>query len=238
MNNGVIAKVVIATLAIAFLSWRFIEKPFRDKTRFSTKPIFISALVASLIFILVGLVGIQSDGFKSFYESRLSKEERLFFKNANELIENRRLGLDAGEVSGCGDKAIQANECQRLPVKPLVVFGDSHASNVISALKQSEKMNNIARKGSGTHCHPYHIHDGSTISSCNFKEVLKDVQENGDQYSGFVFNQLGAYFLRDEKGAQLNHIDIGYVLQGGELFLDKERIHRNLDYLNHYQQSG
>jgi len=237
MNNGVIAKVVIATLAIAFLSWRFIEKPFRDKTRFSTKPIFISALVASLIFILVGLVGIQSDGFKSFYESRLSKEERLFFKNANELIENRRLGLDAGEVSGCGDKAIQANECQRLPVKPLVVFGDSHASNVISALKQSEKMNNIARKGSGTHCHPYHIHDGSMISSCNFEEVLKDMQENGDQYSGFVFNQLGAYFLRDEKGAQLNHIDIGYVLKGGELFLDKERIHRNLDYLNEISKS-
>jgi len=237
MNNGVTAKVVIATLAIAFLSWRFIEKPFRDKTRFSTKSIFISALVASLVFILVGLVGIQSDGFKSFYESRLSKEERLFFKNANELIENRRLGLDAGEVSGCSDKAVQANECQRLPLKPLVVFGDSHADNLASALGQSKALNNIVRKGSGTHCHPYHIHDGSTISSCNFEEVLQDMQENGEQYSGFVFNQLGAYFLRDEKGNQLNHIDIDYVLQGGELFLDKERIHRNLDYLNEISKS-
>jgi len=237
MNNGVIAKVVIATLAIAFLSWRFIEKPFRDKTRFSTKSIFISAFVASLVFILVGLVGIQSDGFKSFYESRLSKEERLFFKNANELIENRRLGLDAGEVSGCSDKAVQANECQRLPLKPLVVFGDSHADNLASALGQSKALNNIVRKGSGTHCHPYHIHDGSTISSCNFEEVLQDMQENGEQYSGFVFNQLGAYFLRDEKGNQLNHIDIDYVLQGGELFLDKERIHRNLDYLNEISKS-
>jgi hypothetical protein len=48
---------------------------------------------------------------------------------------------------------------------------------------------------------------------------------------------LGAYFLRDEKGEQLNHIDVDYVLQGGELFLDKERIHRNLDYLNEISKS-
>ena len=93
-------------------------------------------------------------------------------------------------------------------------------------------MNNIVRKGSGTHCHPCHIYDGSTISSCNFQEILRDMQQNGEQFSGFVFNQLGAYFLRDQKGNQLNHIDVDYVLLGGQLFLDKERIHRNLDYLN------
>ena len=98
-------------------------------------------------------------------------------------------------------------------------------------------MNNIVRIGSGTHCHPYHISDGSTISTCNFQEILDDMQKNGGQYSGFVFNQLGAYFLRDEKGNQLNHIDVDYVLQGGELFLDKERIHRNLDYLNEISES-
>jgi len=237
MNNGVVAKVVVVTLLLAFLSWKFIEKPFRDKAIFTAKSIFTASLASSLIFILIGILGIQSDGFKAFYESRLSKEERLFFKNANELIENRRLGLDGAKTFSCSDDAVKAGECQKLPVKPVIVFGDSHAGNLASALSQSKVMNNIVRIGSGTHCHPYHISDGSTISTCNFQEILSDMQKNGGQYSGFVFNQLGAYFLRDEKGNQLNHIDVDYVLQGGELFLDKERIHRNLDYLNEISES-
>jgi len=229
MNNGVVAKVVIVTFVMAFLSWRFIEKPFRDKARFSVKSIFTSSIVASLVFILIGKIGVQTDGFKSFYEYRLTDSELLFLDNAYELIENRKNGINGEKRSTCFS-SVDRDSCTAMYGKPLVVFGDSHASNVLTALSYSDVIHHAENRG-GYHCHPYHYYEVNSISTCDFKGLLDEMEVSGESFRGLVFNQLGAYFIRTSNGDQLNHVDVDYVLSGGELFVDIDRIERNLDYL-------
>ena len=52
----------IASLALAYFSWRFIESPFRNKQRFTRKQIFTTAILVSLVFIGIGVYFITSDG--------------------------------------------------------------------------------------------------------------------------------------------------------------------------------
>ncbi len=52
----------IFTLILAYLGWRFVETPFRDRRRFSRQQIFIGSVVISLVFIAIGVAFIVSDG--------------------------------------------------------------------------------------------------------------------------------------------------------------------------------
>jgi peptidoglycan/LPS O-acetylase OafA/YrhL len=52
----------MAALVMALLSWHFVERPFRNKQRFTRKQIFTGAIIASLLFIAVGTIFIITDG--------------------------------------------------------------------------------------------------------------------------------------------------------------------------------
>ena len=55
----------IAALLLAYFSWRFVERPFRDKQKYTQKQIFIGSLLGSLFFIAISLFFIFSDGIPS-----------------------------------------------------------------------------------------------------------------------------------------------------------------------------
>jgi len=57
-----ILSLSISALVLAYISWRFIELPFRDKRRFTRKQIFGASIIASLIFVGVGSAMVISDG--------------------------------------------------------------------------------------------------------------------------------------------------------------------------------
>jgi len=52
----------ITALGLAYLTWRFVERPFRNKLKFSRKQIFIGATVVSISFIVAGKVGRLQEG--------------------------------------------------------------------------------------------------------------------------------------------------------------------------------
>ncbi len=56
------ALLSVITLLLAYLSWRFVEAPFRDKNRFSRKQIFTGGIISSLIFIAIGSIFILTEG--------------------------------------------------------------------------------------------------------------------------------------------------------------------------------
>lgn len=57
-----ISLLCVASLALAYISWRFVERPFRDKHRFTRKQIFSFALLGGTVFIGTGMAFILSDG--------------------------------------------------------------------------------------------------------------------------------------------------------------------------------
>ena len=52
----------IVACVMGFISWRFIEKPFRDKNNFSKKTIFIFSIIVSLVVIFIGATLIYLEG--------------------------------------------------------------------------------------------------------------------------------------------------------------------------------
>jgi peptidoglycan/LPS O-acetylase OafA/YrhL len=62
-STGVLLLLVFASLLLAYVSWRFVEKPFRDRQR-TRPPVIASVAVAGTVFFFaLGLVGHFNDGF-------------------------------------------------------------------------------------------------------------------------------------------------------------------------------
>jgi len=55
--------LIALVLALAYLSWRFVEKPFRDKSKVARKTVFLSAFVVSVIFVCLGTLGYFAKGW-------------------------------------------------------------------------------------------------------------------------------------------------------------------------------
>jgi len=61
--------LIVVTLSLAFLSWNYVEKPFRKASNFQRKTVFVSSLIGCLLFISAGFFGHTSNGFKERYSS-------------------------------------------------------------------------------------------------------------------------------------------------------------------------
>ncbi len=124
-----LATLVLASFALAFFSWKFVERPFRDGALWSGRQILRLSLAGGLFFIAVGLVGHLNGGF----ESRLSSSipDYGIWKKQFELYKSPCEGAirKDGSVTFCtmGDVAAQ-------PVPAVAFFGDSHASVVNGGL--------------------------------------------------------------------------------------------------------
>lgn len=55
--------LIVIALLCALISWRYIEKPFRDRNRFSRRQIFSYAIFGSVFFSTIGLAGYLGKGF-------------------------------------------------------------------------------------------------------------------------------------------------------------------------------
>ena len=82
------AILALLTFPLAYLSWRYIEKPFRTKSIFSRKAIFTLSFIGSALFITVGLAGHFSNGFEYFWLSRQSESVKATYLIISRAKEN------------------------------------------------------------------------------------------------------------------------------------------------------
>lgn len=115
---------IFATFILAFISWRFIEKPFRNKKIISRRGIWVFSSAGIIFFIILGIIGLKNDGFSSRIkiDSKLSNQERAVVEHAIQnwgttnypphYLSQKENGFTK---FGNGDKKI-------------VLLGDSHAT--------------------------------------------------------------------------------------------------------------
>ncbi len=60
--------LMILALVLSYLTWRYIERPFRDRNRVSRTTVFASSAAISVLLLLFGLYGMKSDGFANRYQ--------------------------------------------------------------------------------------------------------------------------------------------------------------------------
>ena len=122
---------------LAYLSWAFVEKPFRNKKQFSQKQIFISTLVGIFAFCSIAIITNQTKGFPNRFPAEYANAFDPPKIKEGKLCHFTSLNSQAS-MTGCefGDIA-----------SAWVVFliGDSHASSLIGAL--DEEFQRIHIKG-------------------------------------------------------------------------------------------
>jgi len=119
--------LIILTFIMAYISYRYIEGPFRDKRLFNRKVVFISFMLASLAFVSFGLFGHFNEGFaqripKKVSDVHISRESEKLMK-----------------MSGCeiANGVFNNSKCLRghLEFIPnMVLVGDSHAQSITQEL--------------------------------------------------------------------------------------------------------
>lgn len=122
--------VILAFLSIpfAYLSWRYVEKPFRTKGVFSRKMIFSYSIIGSVAFFVIGLVGHFTNGF----DSRASSSG--FTADAIEYKLNANFGLS----ETCEGKFTLSPDCRTDDRPEILVWGDSYAMHLVEGIMASK----------------------------------------------------------------------------------------------------
>ncbi len=130
---GVLALVA---LVLAYLTWRFVERPFRDRTRMSRKTIFRWAAAASLAMLAIGGFGDHTDGFVESYVARLSPEQKEIYSYIDYEYEPVYRTRECFLVAKQGPEDFAAGCAPETAPDPdaVILWGDSHAASLSSGL--------------------------------------------------------------------------------------------------------
>ncbi|MDO8651354.1 MAG: acyltransferase family protein [Undibacterium sp.] len=126
---------VFAALSIvcAYGTWRFVEKPFRDRQRFTRHQIFALSFGGSMFFCAVGLTGHYQEGLPG----RLKPEVRQIL-NFGDQPETHTNGYPKSECflsSGQGATAMgHCVDFETATGESVFLWGDSHAAQLYSGL--------------------------------------------------------------------------------------------------------
>ncbi len=119
VEKHVMAMLAALSLPLAFLTWRFVEVPFRRRASFSRKIIFSAGAIASLTFVVAGTVG----------HLYLPSGGGAYAKRPNYgLATQCEFATDFTPIPGC----ITSSEPR------FVVWGDSYAMHLVPAMVASD----------------------------------------------------------------------------------------------------
>ncbi len=125
--------LILITLLLSFLSYRIIEKPFRNKDIVSSKKLFSVVGISSVVIILTCLVTIKTDGFAL----RFGKLETL----SNEIVYYRKQYWEdySPFYNREQDKLISFPDVN-VNEKNVLVIGNSWAHDIAVALSKLENI--------------------------------------------------------------------------------------------------
>jgi len=76
----------LASLVLAFLSWKYIEKPFRDRAKISRKAVFVISIFGICLFFFIGQVAIYKEGFRDRYNDVLTHLEWMSLRERADMV--------------------------------------------------------------------------------------------------------------------------------------------------------
>jgi peptidoglycan/LPS O-acetylase OafA/YrhL len=123
----------LLSFALAYLSWRFVEQPFRTQNTLSRSRILKLSASVSLLFIGIGMAGYLSNGF----ESRFSPDVAISSSFAEPTLRNQcdtHYDGKGWDIDFClfGDPLKTSHP-------DIAVFGDSHAEALLPAFDSAGK---------------------------------------------------------------------------------------------------
>ena len=136
-NKIILIGLILLSFIFAYISWRFVEKPFRDRNLFSQRKIFLYSLSGIFCFLVIGSIIIFNNGFESSFKAKLSKDQLSLLS----LQEAYRQEIDSmyrrGECHLRTDQTYKdfTNSCfGKNQEKDYLIWGDSNAGALFYGL--------------------------------------------------------------------------------------------------------
>jgi peptidoglycan/LPS O-acetylase OafA/YrhL len=168
--------LAMLSIMLAYLSWRYVEKPFRTKGVFSRNTIFTYAVLGSVLFIIIGLIGRETDGFESRYSLPVS------VKNSFSFSDHGLSCFQFDNVHIASQWKCEIGDASTNHIKYFVV-GDSHALSLFDAVDNAGKVNNIKGNFSG-------------VKGCIPLLGVHSYRKDQDQYNCNAFNKRVYEFVQ------------------------------------------
>jgi peptidoglycan/LPS O-acetylase OafA/YrhL len=130
LSTPLVSILCLAAVACAYFSWKFVEKPFRNRALIGRTTVFLSAAAMSLLFVLIGFVGLTTNGLAYRY----SEDDRYLAAfdsfQAGRYVEKLFDGLELKPFDASGRRKI-------------VVVGDSFAQDLVNAMNEGGLMTQL-----------------------------------------------------------------------------------------------
>lgn len=199
-NNFLLILLIIAALLFGYLSWRFIEQPFRLKNRISKDVLLFSTGLVSSLLIAIGVWGKNSSWFAEHYFNKLSPVDKSLYIQ----IENRTHSIKIADshLSKCNfisdhiDQNFihQFSECAAVHKDAIIVLGDSHAMNIYNAYRYANLSPFVVGLAQGG-CRPY-----ENKEYCNYGKFYNFLIQHKQAIKQIIYHQSGAYLVTDSAG--------------------------------------
>ena len=121
--------IVGASLVLAYLSWKFIEKPFRNKNTLSSKFILYFSLIGTLFFVTIGSIIYFENGFRNVKDRVPPNVKWLSLGEKLDINGDicTPIAYEKSGISICNFGDLSSN-------KNTVLYGDSHSQAISEEL--------------------------------------------------------------------------------------------------------
>jgi hypothetical protein len=119
--------LIMATFILAYLSWKYVEKPFRRKDKISSKTVLMVGLSGSVLFLSVGMAGHLTEGFDGYRSKALLTQESI----------ESKWKINHGLSDTCRGSFTLSPNCRTSDEPEILVWGDSFAMHLVQGLLES-----------------------------------------------------------------------------------------------------
>lgn len=119
--------LIVFNFLMAYLTWRFVEKPFRSKAKMGTMTMFSFSAVGMLTILTIGIVGHANKGFQNRDNGVISMRS---------LAE--KLQVNKGLSYACDGKFTLADQCRTDENPNIAIWGDSYAMHLVRGIQSSK----------------------------------------------------------------------------------------------------
>jgi len=204
----------VLAIALAYLSWRFVERPCRNRARLG-KPVFFTAMMASLLAIAgTAYAIVHKQGFEQSFLARLDDKAHADYALVLEAIasENRTNLFDDGACKFSRDTvdenfATRFKDCVAKHGAATLIIGDSHAMDLFNAMAQAAPSPIIVGVVKES-CNPGPRRD----ARCPYRAITAFAKDNASSLKHIILTLSGDHFTRDSNGATLREENYAPVI--------------------------
>ncbi|MDO6681334.1 acyltransferase [Oceanobacter sp. 5_MG-2023] len=233
----VMCEFFIITVVAAYLSWKYIELPFRDRKRFSRKYVFSRS--AGLSVGVVGLAGLAlTVPMHEKLWNRMHDEVQIKTYNLYKDITDLKINRDNEDcifnVWEINELVVnRLNDCYQKYGPGIAISGDSHSVNTFDMFKSVYTGYPFVFGTTKGGCR---VQDMG--SECPYLEFVKLMESDPDIFEVVIFEQAGYQLFRPEgmlhERAVFNRVQAEGSM--GMLSIDFNAIDLVLDYLELFSE--